>query len=1272
MSKKMLIDATHAEETRVVVVDGNKVDEFDFESLNKRQLAGNIYLAKVTRVEPSLQAAFVDYGGNRHGFLAFSEIHPDYYQIPVADREALLKEEAELNAAAREEEEEQDKPKSRSRRRRKSKSAAEKKGASAEKDAVVTAEVEEPDTGLVEDLPEHATAGDADAAPSEAEETDAAAEDTAEAKQDATATEGDDGDAAEEPAEPAYESVGAEDVKEEIAPRKPRARRYKIQEVIKVRQILLVQVVKEERGNKGAALTTYLSLAGRYCVLMPNTARGGGISRKITNAADRKKLKQIAGEITVPEGAGLIIRTAGAKRTKTEIKRDYEYLLRQWEQIRDLTLKSIAPAHIYEEGSLIKRSIRDLYSRDIDEIFVEGERGYREAKDYMKMLMPSHAKNVKLYSDAMPLFSRYQVENYLSAMFNPTVQLKSGGYIVIDVTEALVAIDVNSGRATKEGSIEETALKTNLEAAAEVARQARLRDLAGLIVIDFIDMEERKNNASVEKRLKDSLKTDRARIQVGRISGFGLLEMSRQRLRPGMLEATTAPCPHCHGTGRTRSDDSLALAIMRELEEEGVRQRAKEVLVTAPVAIANYMLNAKREHVTQIEERFGLSIRIEGDPSVISPDYRIDRLTTASRALPQSTAIGAGRAEAMPDLEDVEDDAVAAPEERSDGDQPKKRRRRRRRRGKDRQEAQADEVTATEETSEDEDAAGTEAPEAEAEAEEKPEPKKSRSRSRRRSKGKAKDATEDAEAATAAEEEDSQPVEAAAPEAEEAPAEDADRPAPAADPEPEPAPAARTGAAGQAQGTQAKGARDGQGGHGDRRCRRAGGAVGGRGRRCPQAPRLVGPRHRRLIESDTEGARAQARGSEPGPAPIEGAGPGGPDGRSSNSVSGCVFCVCFEHSVEGDKHFAHDGDEGDLVRFAGRDEAFVSVAEGALGVEDGAGRGHEEGVAGRLASALAGPPAEPGAAFSGEGGEPRQGGDLGRGGGAELRQFGQQHRHACRPDPGHGAHQAGLVAELPPVPDKRRDVGLEARDLGAQRGDMGVDGGAHGALGRAVAAFALIGADRHQHPPAGHQSPEIAPDFTRRRGRLRGRGGGEARDDAGIDAIRLGVLGQRPGKGPHPARLDQRQRQACRPEHRHQPRLAPARGLQNHKRRPFALQPLGQVRLSGGIIGKPRHRAALRRQNAKIEPARRNIAPGETSVYHGSVLTCPRSARRDNAVRPTNSSDWAHTQSRQGRQLATTSTGLVFDALLPAQNLSHSKRTSIFANWKGGCQPCRA
>ena len=483
-----------------------------------------------------------------------------------------------------------------------------------------------------------------------------------------------------------------EDEEEDIRPvRKPRPRRYKIQEVVKVRQIMLVQVVKEERGNKGAALTTYLSLAGRYCVLMPNTARGGGISRKITNPADRKKLKEIATEIEVPKGAGLIVRTAGAKRTKTEIKRDYEYLQRLWEQIRELTLKSTAPAKIYEEGDLIKRSIRDLYSREIDEVLVEGERGYRIAKDFMKMIMPSHSKNVQRYEDNLPLFARFQVESYLAGMFNPTVQLKSGGYIVIGVTEALVAVDVNSGRATKEGSIEETALKTNLEAADEVARQLRLRDLAGLIVIDFIDMDERRNNASVEKRMKDRLKSDRARIQVGRISGFGLMEMSRQRLRPGMIEATTQPCSSCHGTGLIRSDDNLALSVLRQIEEEGTRRRSREVLVKCPVGIANFLMNQKREHVAQIEARYGMSVRIEGDPSLISPDFTLEKFKTATRVVKEvaSTAISATAA-LMDDIDSEEPDeideiATEATEETAETngeDKPKKRRRRRRRRGK--------------------------------------------------------------------------------------------------------------------------------------------------------------------------------------------------------------------------------------------------------------------------------------------------------------------------------------------------------------------------------------------------------------------------------------------------------------------------------------------------------------------------------------------------------------------------------------------------------------
>ena len=660
MAKKMLIDATHAEETRVVVVDGNKVEEFDFESENKRQLAGNIYLAKVTRVEPSLQAAFVDYGGNRHGFLAFSEIHPDYYQIPVADRQALMEEERAYAEAQKAKEDADEKPK---RRRSRSRSKAKAEDAVTD-DAIATKEVDadkiegmetidlgdddEEGTSPMERvgetpveepeyMPAEAASEDGVAAEDTAAETDGASQAASDADED------DDEDAPRKTDASAkddtIESVADDDDHEDIRPaRKPRPRRYKIQEVIKVRQILLVQVVKEERGNKGAALTTYLSLAGRYCVLMPNTARGGGISRKITNAADRKKLKEIANEIEVPQGAGLIVRTAGAKRTKAEIKRDYEYLQRLWEQIRELTLKSIAPAKIYEEGDLIKRSIRDLYNRDIDEVFVEGERGYRIAKDFMKMIMPSHAKNVKPYNEGLPLFARYQVESYLASMFNPTVQLPSGGYIVIGVTEALVAVDVNSGRATKEGSIEQTALKTNLEAADEVARQLRLRDLAGLIVIDFIDMDERKNNASVEKRMKDKLKTDRARIQVGRISGFGLMEMSRQRLRPGMIEATTQPCQACHGTGLIRSDDNLALSILRQIEEEGTRKRSREVLIKASVGIANFLMNQKREHIAQIEGRYGLSVRIEGDPMLVSPDFSMEKFKTATRVVTASIA----------------------------------------------------------------------------------------------------------------------------------------------------------------------------------------------------------------------------------------------------------------------------------------------------------------------------------------------------------------------------------------------------------------------------------------------------------------------------------------------------------------------------------------------------------------------------------------------------------------------------------------------------------
>ncbi|WP_273689240.1 Rne/Rng family ribonuclease [Ketogulonicigenium vulgare] len=708
MSKKMLIDATHAEETRVVVVDGNKVEDFDFERAAKRQLSGNIYLAKVTRVEPSLQAAFVDYGGNRHGFLAFAEIHPSYYQIPVADREALLAEEmADAHADSDDvspadeqptDEKSGEKSGGRGRRVRRSRTSTGTgpRPAQARGDAVATQEL---------------TEGDAAAEPAGMEVIDLEAEGddpseglspmvtVAETPVETPAAEAaaDDEDEDDTP-DPAHEveTISADDSDDVRPVRKTRMRRYKIQEVIKVRQVMLVQVVKEERGNKGAALTTYLSLAGRYCVLMPNTARGGGISRKITNVADRKKLKEIAQELEVPQGAGLIIRTAGSQRTKAEIKRDYEYLMRLWEQIRALTLSSNAPAKIYEEGDLIKRSIRDLTSTEIDEVIVEGDEGFRTAYDFMKMMMPGQERSVIHYHDQMPLFARYQVEGYLGGMFNPVVQLPSGGYIVIGVTEALVAIDVNSGRATKEGSIEQTATKTNLEAADEIARQLRLRDLAGLIVIDFIDMDERKNNAAVEKRFRDKLKDDRARIQVGRISGFGLLEMSRQRLRPGMIEATTQPCSHCHGTGLLRSDDNLGLTIIRQLEEEGVRGRSREVVVHAPVGIVNFLMNQKREHIAGIEQRYGMSVRVEADITLVSPDYSIEKLKAATRvvqAAPAAPTVVTGTAELMEEIiaaEVIEDDiavveeeaVAAAPVQTPEGedDRPRKKRRRRRRR----------------------------------------------------------------------------------------------------------------------------------------------------------------------------------------------------------------------------------------------------------------------------------------------------------------------------------------------------------------------------------------------------------------------------------------------------------------------------------------------------------------------------------------------------------------------------------------------------------------
>jgi len=693
MPKKMLIDATHAEETRVVVVEGNKVDEFDFESLNKRQLSGNIYLAKVTRVEPSLQAAFIDYGGNRHGFLAFAEIHPDYYQIPVADREALLAEEEAYTKSLEEAEKEKSK-KSRIRKRKTKSVAIETSG-----DATIASDVIEnleTESSLVEVL-DTSNAGNKIIAESESNEEALSGESHGNSVQNNT----------EEPTldisndiTNEIETLEENNIDEDIQPRKPRPRRYKIQEVIKVRQILLIQVVKEERGNKGAALTTYLSLAGRYCVLMPNTARGGGISRKITNIQDRKNIKEITNELEIAPGAGLIVRTAGAKRNRDDILRDYEYLMRQWSQIRDLTLESIAPTQIYAEGDIIKRSIRDLYNSEIDEIIVDGERGFAAAKAYMTMLMPTHIDRVKEYKDKMPLFAKHQVENYLGSMFNPTVQLKSGGYIVIGVTEALVAIDVNSGKATKETSIEKTALKTNLEAAEEVARQLRLRDLAGLIVIDFIDMEERRNNIAVEKRIKDKLKTDRARIQVGRISGFGLMEMSRQRLRPGMIEATTKECPHCLGTGLVRSDDSQALSILREIEDEAVKKRSKEICATVPVGIANYLMNHKRDNIILIESQYGISIIIEASSTMIGTEYNLDKRKNSSRIVADVFEMPTAREmEAVANIEvsapQLSEETAQVSEETTtpsieDEDKPKKRRRRRRRRTRKDDPQQAD------------------------------------------------------------------------------------------------------------------------------------------------------------------------------------------------------------------------------------------------------------------------------------------------------------------------------------------------------------------------------------------------------------------------------------------------------------------------------------------------------------------------------------------------------------------------------------------------------
>jgi ribonuclease E len=763
MPNKMLIDATHPEETRVVVLRGNRVEEFDFEAATRRQLRGNIYLAKVTRVEPSLQAAFVDYGGNRHGFLAFSEIHPDYYQIPVADRQALIDEEERAARAADAEADHRagrraERERHSSRRRNAIKSEP-VEGAETEVEAMAAvsefmtpAADDGEDQGaegpgeqplgeqpwVQEAPPREASAEPAAAAPAEPSESAIAPEPAFVADEPQSNGSGD-GTEAETAASPVgdtgsesangegttadnitevngsgpgteeeiVESVGGADAMEEVPERMYRPRRqYKIQEVIKRRQVMLVQVVKEERGTKGAALTTYLSLAGRYSVLMPNTARGGGISRKITSAEDRRRLKEIAQELEVPEGMGVILRTAGAARTKMEVKRDFEYLLRLWETVRDLTLRSTAPTLVYEEGSLVKRSIRDLFSKDIDEILVAGEGAYEDARDFMRMLMPSHTKSVKPFRDTLPIFTRYGIENQLDAMFQPVVQLRSGGYIVLNQTEALVAIDVNSGRATREHHIEDTALKTNLEAADEISRQLRLRDLAGLIVIDFIDMDEKRNNRTVERRLKEALRHDRARIQVGHISHFGLLEMSRQRIRSSVLESSTDKCPHCGGSGHVRSVSSVALQLLRSLEETLLKGATHNIIVRTRSEIALYLLNQKRAHLRALEERFQVAIVVTADASiagqlsyVIEKGEQVHSIEQARAIATQPTTVApaAEEDEEEEDLEGAEEEEDESEDEEAASEQTAEpaidesrgeetggagRRRRRRRRGR--------------------------------------------------------------------------------------------------------------------------------------------------------------------------------------------------------------------------------------------------------------------------------------------------------------------------------------------------------------------------------------------------------------------------------------------------------------------------------------------------------------------------------------------------------------------------------------------------------------
>ena len=723
MAMRMLIDARHPEETRVAVLKGNRIEEFDFESAEHKQIKGNIYLAKVTRVEPSLQAAFVDFGGNRHGFLAFSEIHPDYYQIPKEDREALLAEElahAEEEAALRAAEDDEDELLD-------TDDEDEDEGVeeidTSEKDHVATIE-----DGLLENGDEDGEHEDGEIVVDEAGEPE---EERSRGRRGRTRRQGKGG------------RSRAKEVDELRARRMALRRRYKIQDVIQRRQVLLVQVVKEERGNKGAALTTYLSLAGRYCVLMPNSSHGGGISRKISSANDRKRLKQVVADLKLPKSMGLIVRTAGLQRTKPEIKRDFDYLARLWDEIRETTLKSSAPALIHSDSDLIKRAIRDIYNREIEEVVVEGEEGYRSAREFMKLLMPSHARRVKAYSDPVPLFQRYGAEEELSAMYEPIVQLKSGGYIVINPTEALVSIDINSGRSTKEHGIEQTALSTNLEAAREIARQLRLRDMAGLVVIDFIDMEYGSNVRKVEKAMKDALRNDRARIQVGRISGFGLMEMSRQRLRTGVLEATTRQCPHCDGTGLVRTASSAGLSALRLIEDEAAKGKGTTITLYASTEAAIYLLNAKRSDLAEIEDRYGVTVEVVPEGEDEGAKMRVASTGPRPTTVPKFEPISHAEEDESEDEDDIE--VEGGEDEDSDDDDRSAGRRRRRRGGRGRSRKRQDEEEQQDEHGEDADEGQAESSDEEADNGDKPKRRRRRGgrrRNKRRDEGQADEAGE--------------------------------------------------------------------------------------------------------------------------------------------------------------------------------------------------------------------------------------------------------------------------------------------------------------------------------------------------------------------------------------------------------------------------------------------------------------------------------------------------------------------------------------------------